>query len=296
MATSKIFKRAGALSVFLVVLALHFTPLVFGAAGSTTILITPLPGVDSVPTGDTGLANYINAIFTYGIGLAALIAMAQLIFGAVQYTASAGAPSLQEDAKGRMRGAIIGLVLLILSTTILLTLSGKSTKLGLSDLEQLVDQYNREDKFKKIAEHQDINARMRLSGDKEVVNQMLATLGARVGSIVSGGTTLDAIRETFGNPETPIQQQKDVMNWLQSAWNTGAGARVWSGAEYAVLEDVLIESYSSVKLYQLDGTIQKSDFDQIVGGLSSSLRSQLEAPDPFGRNAVPIDQKYIRPE
>jgi len=52
--------------------------------------------------------------------------MAQLIFGAVQYTTSAGAPSLQEDAKGRMRSAIIGLALLLISIAILSMVLGKT--------------------------------------------------------------------------------------------------------------------------------------------------------------------------
>ncbi len=88
--------------------------------GATTTLLSPIPGQE-----DAGkdLSSYLQAIFTYGIGLAALIALAQLIFGAVQYTTSAGAPSLQEDAKSRMRGAIIGLILLIISISILLLIN-----------------------------------------------------------------------------------------------------------------------------------------------------------------------------
>lgn len=86
-------------------------------AVAATELLSPIPGFETTAGND--LSSYLTAIFTYGIGLAALIAMAQLIFGAVQYTTSAGAPSLQEDAKSRMRGAIIGLVLLIISATVL---------------------------------------------------------------------------------------------------------------------------------------------------------------------------------
>jgi len=104
---------------FVIALALYL-PLLASAASTT--LLAPIPG-----SGDAGkdLGSYLKAIFTYGIGLAALIAMAQLIFGAVQYVTSAGVPSLHEDAKGRMRNAIIGLVLLILSVVILNTF-GKS--------------------------------------------------------------------------------------------------------------------------------------------------------------------------
>jgi len=57
----------------------------------------------------------------YSIGLAALLAIAQLVFGAVQYTASAGFPALQEASKDRMKSAVIGLILLLGAITILLT-------------------------------------------------------------------------------------------------------------------------------------------------------------------------------
>lgn len=92
-------------------------------AAAATELISPIPGFGNA---GTDLTSYLKAIFSYGIGLAALIAMGQLIFGAIQYTASAGAPSLQEDAKGRMRGAIVGLVLLLISTSILIMVLSKN--------------------------------------------------------------------------------------------------------------------------------------------------------------------------
>ncbi|MDO8601687.1 MAG: pilin [bacterium] len=97
-------------------IAALLTPAVFAA----TELISPIP---DQPNAGNDLGSYLKAIFTYGIGLAALIAMAQLVFGAVQYTTSAGAPSLREDAKGRMRGAIVGLILLLASVIILITLT-----------------------------------------------------------------------------------------------------------------------------------------------------------------------------
>lgn len=79
-------------------------------ASAETTLIAPIP---NTPNAGQSLKTYLTAVFKYGLGLAALIALAQLVFGAVQYTTSAGAPSLQEDAKSRMRSAIVGVILLI---------------------------------------------------------------------------------------------------------------------------------------------------------------------------------------
>lgn len=109
-------ERIIALSSLVFVLTLTLAPASFAA----TELISPIPGFGQAAGKDLG--SYINAIFTYGIGLAALIAMAQLVFGAFQYTASAGAPSLQEDAKSRMRSAVVGVILLLTSTLILVSL------------------------------------------------------------------------------------------------------------------------------------------------------------------------------
>ena len=128
-----------ALSVLLVMSG-TFVSVAFAApadtSAPTTKLFSPIPGQ---PDAGKDLGSYLKALFTYGVGLAALLAMAQLIFGAVQYTTSAGAPSLQEDAKGRMRNAVVGMILLILSITILLTLSGGFSGVKLPD-QKVADQ------------------------------------------------------------------------------------------------------------------------------------------------------------
>jgi len=86
-------------------------------------LIVPFAGTGgrfpSSPGDSPG--DYIRLVFMYSIGLAALLAIAQLVFGAVQYTASAGFPALQEASKDRMKSAVTGLILLLGAITILLT-------------------------------------------------------------------------------------------------------------------------------------------------------------------------------
>jgi hypothetical protein len=121
--------------------------LVHAADATTgTELIVPIGGKTV-----SGPAEYIKRIFIYLIGFAALIAVFQLIFGAVEYTASAGIPALQESAKGRMRSAVIGLALLILSATILVTIRG-GTALGLRDPKAPISDLEKQDRKETLAQ------------------------------------------------------------------------------------------------------------------------------------------------
>jgi len=67
--------------------------------------------------------EYIADIYTWGVGLAALLAFGFLTFGAVEYTASAGNIGSRESAVKRMRSAILGLVLLLGASLLLRTIN-----------------------------------------------------------------------------------------------------------------------------------------------------------------------------
>lgn len=106
------------LLTFAILALLVGAPLIYAEEARLTV---PLPdGGTQVPTTVT---EYLKNIFLYGIGLATLLALAQLTFGAVQYTASAGFPALQESSKSRMQSAVVGLLLLIGAITILTMLN-----------------------------------------------------------------------------------------------------------------------------------------------------------------------------
>lgn len=83
-------------------------------------LIVPLGGSGGT-TQSTSAGQYISKLYTYGIGLGALLALLMIVWGAVQYTASAGFPSVRNDAKDKMLGAIFGLILLLGAVVILNT-------------------------------------------------------------------------------------------------------------------------------------------------------------------------------
>ncbi len=75
-------------------------------------------------------ANYIRTIYRWSIGLAALLAMAQIIFGGVLYILAAGSLFSQEEAKSKIKNALAGLLLLIAITIILNTINPSLTILG----------------------------------------------------------------------------------------------------------------------------------------------------------------------
>lgn len=63
--------------------------------------------------------EYVKVLYTWGIGLAALLAMGQFVVGGIQYILSAGSLANKESANERMKGAGTGLAVL-LSITLLL--------------------------------------------------------------------------------------------------------------------------------------------------------------------------------
>lgn len=89
------------------------------AQGLPYTLLVPFPGQSDEVSGP---AQYIKQAYSYGLGLGALLAMAMIVIGAVQYTLSEAVTS-KEDAKDRITKAVWGLVLLIAATLILNTLN-----------------------------------------------------------------------------------------------------------------------------------------------------------------------------
>lgn len=119
----------------LLLVALAFYTLSLGTAWAVELTV-PLPGTDKDVT-DPDPAVYVRNLYTFGIGLAALFAMAQIVFGGVQYTVSAGNPSLQGDAKDRILNAIYGLILLLSAFLILQTINPKLTTLTIEGVTPL---------------------------------------------------------------------------------------------------------------------------------------------------------------
>lgn len=64
----------------------------------------------SVINSETSFSDYLNLIFKIGIGIAAGLAVIQIVIGGIQYMASES-PFKLGDAKSKIEGAILGLIL-----------------------------------------------------------------------------------------------------------------------------------------------------------------------------------------
>ena len=75
------------------------------------------------------IAGQISSLYTWALGIGALVALGVLIYGGIIYTTSAGNESRMGDAKEWVFGAVIGLFLLFGSYLILNTINPELTKL-----------------------------------------------------------------------------------------------------------------------------------------------------------------------
>jgi uncharacterized membrane protein len=77
-----------------------------------------------------GFGEYIARMYQIGFAIVGVAAFFSIILGGLQYTVSAGNPSKMEDAKDRIRSAIYGVVLLLMSWIILNTINPRIIQLG----------------------------------------------------------------------------------------------------------------------------------------------------------------------
>ncbi|MDO8442689.1 MAG: hypothetical protein Q7S81_00255 [bacterium] len=80
------------------------------------------------PKGDDP-AGYIARLYQFGLMIAGLIALGVILYGAVEYTLSAGGVASKEEAKDRMLQAIYGILLLLSAYLILYTINPKLVSL-----------------------------------------------------------------------------------------------------------------------------------------------------------------------
>jgi hypothetical protein len=90
----------------------------------------PVPGAQPI-TQITNPAEYIQTIYRFGLGIGALLAVAVIVFAAIQYTVSAGNVAKQSDAKDRILNAVWGLALLLAAVLILNTIDPRLAQLRL---------------------------------------------------------------------------------------------------------------------------------------------------------------------
>ena len=98
--------------------------LLSGSAAAQVQLETGLP---TIPGGQlqTGqeLPSYINYLFIFGLGAITILALAQMMYGGIQYILAAGNVSKHEEAKNTIQQALLGLGLLLASYLLLRTIN-----------------------------------------------------------------------------------------------------------------------------------------------------------------------------
>lgn len=80
------------------------------------------------------IGEFIQFIYQYGFIIGTIIATLMIIVGGFQWTVSAGSPAAIQSAQKRIVGAIIGLILMALSYTILNTINPQTVNLRLPQI------------------------------------------------------------------------------------------------------------------------------------------------------------------
>lgn len=96
----------------------------------------PIPGAQP-KTEITHPEEYIQTIYQFGVGIGALLAVAMIVFGAIEYTVSAGNVAKQSDARDRILNAIYGLALLLTAVLILYTINPALVGLRIAETPQI---------------------------------------------------------------------------------------------------------------------------------------------------------------
>lgn len=106
-------KKVFVVSVF--IFFAGFIPHVFagGATGTGFVALAPIPGLTQGATTDpAGLANFFNNLYKYLIGIAAILAVIEIIWGGLEISTQ-DSVSKHSDGKERITQAILGLILVL---------------------------------------------------------------------------------------------------------------------------------------------------------------------------------------
>lgn len=90
---------------------------------------TPTKSSDGSQTSVNFLAEYINAVYGWILGAAALVAVVMMMLGGLQYVLARGKPKYIDKAKTRITNAITGMVLLLAAFNIAFLIDPRLTNL-----------------------------------------------------------------------------------------------------------------------------------------------------------------------
>jgi hypothetical protein len=115
---------------FLFLLALAASHTVLGAETAPSAY-TPLVGVPGIESGKVfSTEQYVSALYYLSITVAGLLAVVQIIYGGVEWTFS-DAFTEKSNAKTRIQGALLGLLIVLSAVLILNTLNTNLTTLNI---------------------------------------------------------------------------------------------------------------------------------------------------------------------
>lgn len=85
----------------------------------------------------TDLGSYIGRVYQFGLMIVGFVAFGMIIYGAAEYTLSAGGVTKKEDAKAKIMNAVYGVILLFGAYLILYTINPKLVQLGNFQVEPI---------------------------------------------------------------------------------------------------------------------------------------------------------------
>ncbi len=104
------------------------------ALGAGRVEYTPLVGLPGAQgTGAGGLVGYFNRLYMLVVAVGAIIAFLKIAFAGVKYSLD-GVVTHKQEAKDDIKGALFGLVILLVPFIILNTIYGGLTKLNVLDV------------------------------------------------------------------------------------------------------------------------------------------------------------------
>jgi hypothetical protein len=85
------------------------------------------------------LGTYVNAVYTYLLGAASLIAVTMLMIAGLQYATARGDSKQVDNAKKRINNAVVGIILLLLGYNIAFIVNPATTRFNSLSLESVQD-------------------------------------------------------------------------------------------------------------------------------------------------------------
>lgn len=98
-----------------------------------------IPGVEELKAGRkiTDPGAYVRGLYNFAIGIAGILAVGMIVFGAIERILYVGNTERQREGKDRIIQAIYGLLLLLAAVLILNTIRPQITVLELPKLEEI---------------------------------------------------------------------------------------------------------------------------------------------------------------